>query len=147
MSQSHSQTVSHWHSKSLRQKVNERQLLTQSLAQTQWVNCTVIQSLTQSSIQSVSKSVTVSYQQRESISVSGSHTSTLKSSMLLNLWRCSCSLGSITWPLICEYFRKAQNFSRPYSWPKHIQTDIWLLHNTHVFKNNWDACMNKYVHN
>lgn len=44
-------------------------------------------------------------------------TTTLKSSKFLNCERCSCSFGSIGWFFIFEYFKKAQNFSSPYSWP------------------------------
>lgn len=47
-------------------------------------------------------------------------TSTLKSSMLLNLLRYSWSLGSMGWFFTFAYFRKAQNFSSPYSWPTRI---------------------------
>lgn len=45
-------------------------------------------------------------------------TTTLKSSKFLNWRRCSCSFGSMGWFFILEYFRKAQNFSSPYSWPR-----------------------------
>lgn len=44
-------------------------------------------------------------------------TTTLKSSRFLNLERCSCSFGSMGCFFILEYFKKAQNFSSPYSWP------------------------------
>ena len=44
-------------------------------------------------------------------------TTTLKSSRVLNLDRCSCRRGSRRCLGVREYFRKAQNFSRPYSWP------------------------------
>lgn len=44
-------------------------------------------------------------------------TSTRKSSRRRNLPRYSCSLGSMSKFLALEYFKKAQNFSSPYSWP------------------------------
>ncbi len=47
-------------------------------------------------------------------------TSTLKSSRRLNLLKYCCSLGSTSMFFDLEYFRKAQNFSSPYSWPVRV---------------------------